>query len=165
MSSAGQIYLSGNFSHPCCAAQILTCGSSKHFRPTTKRRTSTGFKFIRDLLFYDEDGRKLSYSINHYPALARQRAQGILRAISVRLQNPCKLRTIISPFQPCTECGLMYETAQPRGSPMAKSNAGSQVYYMLKFLHVISLPLFTLTVSVHSSPQPQLVQETSLLML
>lgn len=26
-------------------------------------------------------------------------------------KNPCKLRTIPSPFQPCMECGLMYETA------------------------------------------------------
>lgn len=32
-------------------------------------------------------------------------------------KNPCKLGTILSPFQSCMECGLMHETAQLRGPP------------------------------------------------
>lgn len=50
---------------------------------------------------------------------------------------------------------------------VANSNvgAGSQVCYMLQFLSTIPLSLPTVTSSVHSSPQPQLVQKTSLLML
>lgn len=56
-------------------------------------------------------------------------------------KNPCKLRTIISPSQPCMECDLMYETDQLRGPPwLTAMLAGSQVYYMLKFLHTVSLP-------------------------